>query len=426
MEARDAALEAKDRYTRQPVLAAVEETDNSEPITDDDWSGAEANDLETSASELEEEPAIKACKPVILRRIYKSDTTDSLRKMTDNLQGKLQPKEQGIYQKRPYIPTMSKEMVMINIATISATGFHYNMKNKDNIVFATSLYEIDHILEERYSIDLLSIEETEADLARIPKAYNSYLDTFSKAASDQLAPHRPYDHKIILENGQESDLRTSPLYKMTAIELETLKKFLLENLHKGFLESSQAPYAAPILFVKKPNGGLQLCIDFRKLNAITRKDRYPLPLIDETLARITKAKIFTKLDVRQAFHRIRMDPVSEELTTFRTRYGSYKCKVLWEGLTNGPATYQRYMNDILFDYLDDFCSVYLDDVLVYSENEAEHELHVKKVLQRLRDAGLQVDIRKCEFSVTRTKYLGFIISTDGIEVDPEKVSVIRD
>jgi len=120
-----------------------------------------------------------------------------------------------------------------------------------------------------------------------------------------------------------------------------------------------------------------------------------------------------------------MDPASEDLTTFRTRYGSYKCKVLPFGLTNGPATYQRYMNDVLFDYLDEFCTAYLDDILIYSDNELEHQVHVKKVLERLRNAGLQVDIKKCEFGVKRTKYLGFIVSTEGIEVDPEKVEAIR-
>jgi hypothetical protein len=239
-----------------------------------------------------------------------------------------------------------------------------------------------------------------------------------------LPPHRSYDHKIVLE--AENNLGYSPLYKMTAKELETTKQYLVDNLNKGFIAPSQSPFAAPVLFVKKADGSLRFCIDYRKLNQITRKDRYPLPLIDETLARISKAKIFTKLDIRQAFHRIRMDPDSEELTTFRTRYGSYKCKVLPFGLTNGPATYQRYMNDVLFDYLDDFCTAYLDDILIYSDSELEHTEHVRKVLQRLRDAGLQADLKKCEFHVTRTKYLGFIVSTGGIEVDPEKVSVVRD
>jgi transposase InsO family protein len=121
-----------------------------------------------------------------------------------------------------------------------------------------------------------------------------------------------------------------------------------------------------------------------------------------------------------------MDPSSEELTTFCIRYGAYKCKVLWEGLTNGPATYQRYMNDVLFDYLDDFCTAYLDDILIYSEDPLEHDEHVRKVLERLWAAGLQADIRKSEFHVTRTKYLGFIVSTEGIEVDPDKTAVVRD
>ena len=120
-----------------------------------------------------------------------------------------------------------------------------------------------------------------------------------------------------------------------------------------------------------------------------------------------------------------MHPDSEDLTTFRTRYGAYKCKVLPFGLTNGPATYQRYMNDVLFDYLDDFCTAYLDDILIYSENELEHAEHVRKVLKRLRDAGLQVNIKKSEFSVKWIKYLGFIMGVNGIEVDPEKVDVVR-
>jgi len=249
---------------------------------------------------------------------------------------------------------------------------------------------------------------------------------FSKEASNVLPPLRAYNHKIQLHNPEDIDgLGYSPLRKQSTQQLLEVKRFLEENLKKGFIEDSSAPFASPILFVKKHDGSLRFCIDFRKLNNVTRKDRYPLPLIDETLSRLAKAKIYTKLDIRQAFHRIRMDPDSEELTTFRTRYGTYKCKVLWEGLCNGPATYQRYMNDVLFDFLDNFCTAYLDDILIYSEDPLEHDLHVRRVLDRLREAGLQADIKKSEFKVTRTKYLGFIISTDGVEVDPAKVEVIK-
>jgi hypothetical protein len=310
----------------------------------------------------------------------------------------------------------------VDIFEISAAAFHLNIRRPDNELFSTSVFEIDRELQARVLRD--TDEDWAEILAKLPANYRPYMEDFSKAASDTLPPRREYDHKITLE--ADHTLGHGPLYSQSTEELVILKKYLLENLDKGFIEPSQAPYSSPVLFVKKPNGGLRFCIDFRKLNAITRKDRYPLPLIDETLARLSKAKIFTKLDIRQAFHRIRIAAESEDLTTFRTRYGSYKCKVLPFGLTNGPATYQRYMNDILFEYLDVFCTVYLDDILIYSENELEHEEHVIKVLQKLREAGLQADIKKCEFGVKRTKYLGFIVTTDGIEVDPDKVSVIHD
>jgi hypothetical protein len=162
------------------------------------------------------------------------------------------------------------------------------------------------------------------------------------------------------------------------------------------------------------------------LNALTCKDYYPLLLIDETLARISSIKVFTKLDIRQAFHRIHIDPDSEEYTTFRTRYRAYKYKVIPFGLTNSPIIYQRYINNILFDYLDVFYTVYLDDILIYSDNKLEHTAQVQLVLQRLQEAGLQADLKKCEFDVKRTKYLGFIISTDSIEINPEKVTIVRE
>lgn len=260
--------------------------------------------------------------------------------------------------------------------------------------------------------------------AQVPPQYHDFLCVFSEAESHILPPSRPYDHKIELETN--STLNYGPLYNQSAEELQQVKQYLMENLKKGWIEPSKAPYSSPVLFVKKPNGGLRFCVDYRKLNAITKKDRYPLPLIDETLARLCKAKIFTKLDIRQAFHRIRMCADSEELTTFRTRYGAYKYKVLPFGLTNGPATYQRYMNDVLFEFLDVFCTVYLDDILIYSEDPSQHVNHVNQVLKRLQEAGLQADIKKCEFGVTKTRYLGFIVTTNGIRVDPDKIQTIKD
>jgi hypothetical protein len=212
---------------------------------------------------------------------------------------------------------------------------------------------------------------------------------------------------------------------MTQEEMAEVKRWVTENLSNGFIKASQSPWASPILFVKKPGGGIRLCFDYRKLNAITKKDRYPIPLIDETMANIAGCKVMTKLDIRKAFNRIRVAESSEDLLTFCTPVGNFKPTVMGFGPCNGPATFQRYINETLFEYLNVFCTAYLDDVLIYSQNLEEHQEHVKLVLQRLMDAGLEVDIRKCEFHVTKTKFLGLIVSTNGLEMDPEKIEVVK-
>ncbi len=171
----------------------------------------------------------------------------------------------------------------------------------------------------------------------MPECFWEFKAVFSKQASDTLPLYWPYDYKIKLV--KDVDLGFSPLYKITIEELETVKEYLVNNLYKGFIEPSQAPFVAPVLFVKKPNRGLRFCIDFYKLNQITRKDQYLIPLINKLLAQIRRAKIFTKLDIRQAFHYIRIDLASEELTIFRICYRLYKYKVLPFRLTNSLATY---------------------------------------------------------------------------------------
>jgi hypothetical protein len=283
------------------------------------------------------------------------------------------------------------------------------------------LYKIDRLIEEKTSL----LEETPEQLVerRLPVYYSDYKDIFSKAVSDQLVPYWLYNYKIQLEG--ENNLGFSPLYNYNLEELQTIKKYITNNLQKGFIAPSSTLFAVPILFAKKGNSSLQFCIDFWKLNFIIQKDRYLLPLIDKTLVYLGKAWIFTKLDIRQAFYRIQIHSDSEDLTTFRTQYRTYKIKVVPFGLTNSPATYQYYINNILFSYLDNFCTAYLDDILIYSENKLEYKAQVKKVLEYLRKAGLQADIKKSKFSIKKTKYLGFIISTEGIEVDPEKIAVIQ-
>ncbi|KAJ6436948.1 retrovirus polyprotein [Purpureocillium lavendulum] len=206
---------------------------------------------------------------------------------------------------------------------------------------------------------------------------------------------------------------------MSREELIVLRRTLTELLDKGFIRASSSPASAPVLFVRKPGGGLRFCVDYRGLNAITKKDRYPLPLIEETLRSLSKAKWLTKLDVIAAFHKVRVAEGDEWKTAFRTRYGLYEWLVTPFGLTGAPATFQRYINHTLREFLDEFCSAYIDDILIYSSGSlADHRKKVKQVLARLRDAGLQIDI---------DNDLGFIVEAGkGIRVDPEKVRAIQE
>jgi hypothetical protein len=173
------------------------------------------------------------------------------------------------------------------------------------------------------------------------------------------------------------------LYYHSAEELQIYKQYFIDNLDKGFIVSSQSLFTVSILFVCKDNRRLWFCVNYCKLNIFIYKDQYLLSLLDKTLAWISKAKVFTKLDICQTFHCIQMDSGSEDLTTFQICYSCYKYKVVPFELTNRLVTYQRYINNILFDYLNDFYTVYLDDILIYSDNKLKYKIYIYKVLKQL-------------------------------------------
>lgn len=301
----------------------------------------------------------------------------------------------------------------LDICAIGAAPFARLTRRKDMEIFAVSLADIEKALAEKTHTDPKS---------KLPREYWSHLDVFSRQKADQLPEHRTYDHRIDLVPGAQPTY--GPLYAMSNLELKVLRKYLTENLAKGFIRPSSSPVSSPVIFVKKPGGGLRFCVDYRKLNEITIKNRYPIPLIQETLNRLSKAKYFTKLDIVAAFNRIRITPGHEHLTAFRTREGLFEYLVMPFGLANAPSTFQHYVNDVLRPFLDTFCTAYIDDILIYSDNLDDHRKHVDQVLSALNTAGLHLDIDKCEFHQRRVKYLGLILTTDGIEMDPEKVSAI--
>jgi hypothetical protein len=258
----------------------------------------------------------------------------------------------------------------------------------------------------------------------LPREFWDSLDAFLPKKAEELPPHRPWDHKIELTPGkQPPHFRNRPL---SPAELKCVKKWIDEMLDKGFIRESSSPAAAPLLLAAKPGGGVRVCHDYRGLNALTIKNRYPLPLIRETLDALCNAKFYTKLDVIAAFNRIRIAEGHEWLTAFITRFGLFEMLVTPFGLCNAPATFQNYINHVLHNALDDYCTAYLDDVLVFSTTREEHTKHVKEVIKRLGDAGLQIDINKSEFYTKKTKYLGLIISTNGMSMDPEKVQAIQE
>jgi hypothetical protein len=264
-------------------------------------------------------------------------------------------------------------------------------------------------------------------LPAIPKEYNTdeFRELFEETEATELADHQEWDHEIHLEEGAK--LSPGPMYPVSQDQEEELRKFLKKNLGKGFIRESNSPMASPILFVRKKNGSLRLCVDYRRLNNLTRKNRYPLPLITELMDRLQGAKWFTKFDVREGFYRIRIAKGFEWLTAFKTRYGLYEFTVMPMGLTNAPATFQSVINKALHEYLDIFVTAYLDDVLVYSRGTLEEHIeHVKKVLRKLKECKLYLQPGKCEFHTKETDFLGFIISTEGVKMDPKKVQTVQE
>ena len=289
--------------------------------------------------------------------------------------------------------------------------------------FTTDVAAISPEDYEKFYQKLRKTPLTREELQRkVPKDYHPWLDVWSPVEANKLPPHRPIDHTIKLQEGAVPPAKRA--YGMSRDQAAVVKAYIDEMLGKGYIRPSTSPYAAPVLIVQKPDGGLRICVDYRALNALTVKNRNAPPLIRETMAKLCQAKVFTKFDIIAAFNEIRMAKGDEEKTAFLTRYGLFEYTVMPFGLCNAPSTFQAFINDTLREYLDVFCSAYLDDILIYSDNREEHVKHVKMVLDKLKQAGLYLDINKCQFHVQEVKYLGLLITTDGLKMDPRKVETI--
>lgn len=268
-----------------------------------------------------------------------------------------------------------------------------------------------------------SSSTTTSSSPSIPPEYLDLQPVFSEVMADVLPKARKYDCPIDLIPGSRPPFKS--IYQLSPLESECLRKYVDDNLAKGFIRPSTSPYGSPIFFVPKKDGDLRPCVDYRELNAITIKNRHPLPLIPEILDRLATAKIFTKLDLRGAYNLVRIRKGDEEKTAFRCQFGHFEYTVMPFGLCNAPAVFQAMMIDIFRDIIDRYVVIYLDDIMVFSPDFQAHVQHVREVLSRLQSHQLYVKLSKCQFHVPSVEFLGFVVSSNGFSMSNDKVASIQ-
>uniref|UniRef100_A0A8C7YHL6 ribonuclease H n=1 Tax=Oryzias sinensis TaxID=183150 RepID=A0A8C7YHL6_9TELE len=260
------------------------------------------------------------------------------------------------------------------------------------------------------------------DLSSVPSCYHEFKAVFSKKKAGSLPQHRPYDCAIELLPG--ATLPKGHLYNLSGPEKTAMETYIHEALTSGHIRPSSSPVGAGFFFVEKKDKTLRPCIDYRELNLITVKDKYSHPLISSIFDSVQGAQVFSKLDLRNAYHLVRIKEGDEWKTAFNTPLGHYEYLVMPFGLTNAPAVFQRLVNDVLRDFLNRFVFVYLDDILIFSRDPSQHENHVRSVLSRLLENQLYVKAEKCQFHAKSIPFLGYIFESDQVRPDPAKLEAV--
>jgi len=276
-----------------------------------------------------------------------------------------------------------------------------------------------------YLIHITSVHEVSIDAEKHDKYHQKYTVLYPDVCGEipsGLPPQRSYDHHIELEQGAQPINQQA--YRASAADNDEIRKQVNEMLDKGWIRPSTSSFASPVLLVKKHDGSMRMCVDYRALNKLTIKDRYPLPHTDELTDRLSKARFLTKLDLRAGYHQVRITDKDIHKTAFTTRYGLYEYLVMPFGLCNAPSTFMRMMNDILRPLLDVCVIVFIDDILIYSETEQQHHINVCNVFDLLRQNKLYVKLSKCEFFKQEVEFLGHIVGNGQIKMCPSKVDAI--
>ena len=301
-----------------------------------------------------------------------------------------------------------------NIAIISATAFLCTSKLPGSSNFELCLCSLD--------IQANSTKLVKApDFSNVPSEYHEFADILSKTKAEVFTPCYPYNLQINLEGAQPS---AGPIYSLLASEQKILKKFIEKNLNTGFIQPILSLHGALVLFVKKKDGSLHLCVNFHSLNCISKKRS--LSTSDYLQSTKLISWVYSKIDLYHAYHLVFITVSNEWKTAFRTCYGLFEYSVIHFGLTNAPTAFQWFINDIFSNLLGVCVMIYLDNILIYSNNISEHHWHVNKVFKHLHKAGLYTKVEKCKFHSKSVKYLEYILASSGLTISNKKVKIIQD
>ncbi len=309
---------------------------------------------------------------------------------------------------------------------IEVVAYQTLVKKKNVKIFTLIISKINKMLSSikdsaklNEMISVMSLKKLKKKLSIV---YHNFLNIFDREKTTQLFLHQSYDHKIELENENQSF--KSWLYFMSSHKLQKIKKYLEENLKKKFITLSRSSFASSILFIEKKDDSLYFCINYWKLNALIKRNRYSILLIDEVLTWIQGSKYLTWLNIIITFNKLCISSESENLITFVTFFNVYKYRVMLFELINESTFFQHYINDVLFNCLHKFCRIYLNDIFIYSKILKKHRTHVKEMLDKLREVNLQIDIDKCKFKIQKISFLELLIFINDLWMNSWKVDVI--